>query len=351
MKFLVTSLIIVLLWQSANAQSVGINTNTPDASSVLDINSLNKGVLLPKVSLESTTDKFTVPDPAHALLLYNINTQIGPEGFYYNSGDKNNPLWRLVGTRLNLPFSQSSSSGGALFFIENSSNEANAIAISGLSQKIGVRGSSESGTGVSGTSNYGIGVHASSTTGLALNVNGKLKIAGNGQAPGQGKLLTSDANGNASWQAPAINLIAFSETGIDGEGNINSTQGLTPVKVNFGSVAYNLGGAYNGVANVFTAPHNGIYHFDAMIEWKHPDSDYTFNPGFRLIRSRNNIETEIAFDFAFNAAFRHTSVITVDCELQQGDQVFVTGRSGKNGIELESSNSTAHFNGRLLQKL
>lgn len=152
MKFLITSLLAVLLWQSANAQSVGINTNTPDASSILDINSSNRGVLMPKVSLESITDKSTVANPAHALLIYNINTQIGPKGFYYNSGDNNNPLWRLLGTRLNLPFSQSGSTGGALFFIENLSNEANAIGISGLSEKIGVRGSSETGIGVSGNS-------------------------------------------------------------------------------------------------------------------------------------------------------------------------------------------------------
>ncbi|MCF2492403.1 complement C1q domain-containing protein [Dyadobacter chenhuakuii] len=351
MKLLATLLFMSLLWQSANSQSVGINTNSPNASSVLDINSTNKGILLPKVSLQSITDKFTIPNPANALLLFNVNTPIGPEGFYYNMGDSDNPLWRMVGTRLNLPYSQTGTSGGALFFVENSSNEAGSIAISGLSEKIGVRGSSATGTGVAGVSDNGIGVHASSANGLALNVNGKVKIAGNGQSPGQGKLLTSDANGNASWQAPAINLIAFSELGIDGGGNINSTQGLTPVKVNFGNIAYNLGNAYDGVTNSFTAPFNGIYHFDAMIEWKHANPELIFDPGFRLIRSRNNVETEIAFDFAFNAAFRHTSVITIDCELQQGDKVYATGKSGKNGVELETSNSTAHFNGRLLQKL
>ncbi|MCF0051745.1 hypothetical protein LXM25_16885 [Dyadobacter sp. LJ53] len=351
MKLIFTSLVMAMFLQNAVAQSVGINTNAPNESSILDISSANKGVLLPKVSLGSLTDKFTIPNPANALLVYNINTQIGPAGYYYNSGDAANPFWKMIGAEIALPFSQTGSNGGPMFYIENIDNSANAIAIAGSSEKVGIRGSSSAGVGISGTSTSGIGVNAVSTSGVALNVNGKVRIVGNGQSPGAGKLLTSDASGNASWQAPAINLIAFSEIGIDGGGNINSTQGLTPVRVNFGSIAYNLGGAYDGVSNIFTAPSNGIYHFDAMIEWKHPDSDLIFNPGFRLMRSRDNVETEIAFDFAFNAAFRHTSVITIDCELQQGDKVYVTGRSGTNGIELETSNSTAHFNGRLLQKL
>ncbi|SKB51428.1 C1q-like domain-containing protein [Dyadobacter psychrophilus] len=351
MKSTVTIIIILLLWQQSNAQSVGINTNSPDASAVLDINGGNKGILLPKVSLESITDKTTIPNPANTLLLYNTNTQMGAEGFYYNSGDKNNPLWRLVGTRLNLPFSQSGSSGGALFFIENSSNEANAIGISGLSEKIGVRGSSETGTGVSGNSTNGVGVQATSANGLALNVNGKLKISGNGQAPGQGKLLTSDANGNASWQTPAVNLIAFSEIGINGGGNINSTKGLTLVKVNFGTLQYNLGGAYDVASNNFTAPVNGIYHFDAMVEWVHSDPDLLYQPSLKLIRSRNGDETVLAFDFESFVSLHHTSILTIDCQLEQGDIVFVAGMSATNGIELETSASAAHFNGRLLQKL
>ena len=351
MKLIVTSLIIAFALQNAIAQSVGINTNTPNSSAVLDISSTNKGVLLPKISLGSVTDKFTILDPANGLLVYNTNTQIGAEGYYYNAGTPANAFWKMIGAKLDLPFSQAGSAGGPLFYIENSENSPNAIAIAGSSEKVGVRGSSTAGIGVSGTSTNGIGVNAVSASGLALNVNGKLRIAGNGQSPGSGKVLTSDANGNASWQTPAVNIVAFSEVGINGGGNINSTQGLTPVTVNFGNVVYNLGGAYLGASNTFIAPYNGIYHFDAMVEWKHSDPDLKFDPGLRLIRKRNNVETEIAFDFAFDAAFKYTSVITVDCQLEQGDLVFVTGKSGKNGIELETTDGTAHFNGRLLQKL
>lgn len=351
MKILFTSLIMALLLQEVSSQSVGINTNSPHPSSILDINSSNRGVLLPKISLQSTSDKATVPNPANALLLYNTNAQIGPEGFYYNSGTQTTANWKLVGATLNMPFNEVGSNTGALFFLENTDNSPNSMAISGYSEVIGIRGASNLGIGVSGTSTNGIGVLAHSALGLALHVNGKLKISGNGQAPGEGKVLTSDADGNATWQEPAKNLIAFSEMGISGAGSINALGGQDFVVVSFGSVGYNIGGFYNPLPNTFSVPYNGVYHFDAMVEWTHPDADLIFNPTLQIVRVRNNVRTSIATDYKYHAQSKHTSVITVDCELQQGDLVFVLGMSGTNGIELETSNSTAHFNGRLLQKL
>lgn len=352
MKLLLSSLLITASFcMNAHAQSVGINTSSPHPSSILDIQSTNKGVLLPKIALQSTSDKNTVPSPANALLLYNTNTQIGPEGFYYNAGDQNNAIWKMIGARLNVPFNQVGSSNGALFFINNSDNSPNSIAISGQSEVIGVRGASDSGIGVFGTSTSGIGVLAKSSLGLALHVNGKLKIAGNGQSPAEGKILTSDAEGNATWQSPAVNIIAFSETGINGGGNINSSGGFDFVTVNFGNIAYNHGGKYNPLADSFVAPFNGIYHFDAMVEWTHDDADLEFSPSLQLARFRGNDLVQLALDYKYKVTSKYTSIVTIDCQLQQGDVVFVRGKSGVNGVELETSNSTAHFNGRLLQKL
>jgi len=50
---------------------VGIGTATPDASAILDVSSTNKGILGPRISLESITDAVTVPTPATGLLVYN----------------------------------------------------------------------------------------------------------------------------------------------------------------------------------------------------------------------------------------------------------------------------------------
>ncbi|MCF2491751.1 hypothetical protein [Dyadobacter chenhuakuii] len=51
------------------AQNVGINTQQPDTSSALDIVGTDKGLLIPRVSLQSLTDNVTIPNPATALLV------------------------------------------------------------------------------------------------------------------------------------------------------------------------------------------------------------------------------------------------------------------------------------------
>ncbi|UKB77665.1 hypothetical protein [Chryseobacterium sp. MEBOG07] len=64
--------LLPLVMASAVAFSqVGINTITPDPSSILDIKSTNKGILIPRVALTGKTDVTTIPNPAHSLLIYN----------------------------------------------------------------------------------------------------------------------------------------------------------------------------------------------------------------------------------------------------------------------------------------
>lgn len=79
-----------------NGQNVGINAtgNAPDNSAMLDVSATNKGLLIPNVSLSSTTDATTIPSPATSLLVYNTNTGIsGGAGYYYNSGTSASPTW------------------------------------------------------------------------------------------------------------------------------------------------------------------------------------------------------------------------------------------------------------------
>lgn len=76
---------------------LGINTASPDASSILDIVGLNgkQGVLLPRVNLSSTTDAVTIPFPANGLTIFNINGLIG-EGIYINEGSPASPTWKKM---------------------------------------------------------------------------------------------------------------------------------------------------------------------------------------------------------------------------------------------------------------
>ena len=53
---------------------IGIGTESPDPSTILDINSSSQGVLFPKVALLSDIDKVTVLNPEEGLLVYNTGT-------------------------------------------------------------------------------------------------------------------------------------------------------------------------------------------------------------------------------------------------------------------------------------
>lgn len=83
-------------YQSVNSQNVAINTtgNAPDASSILDVQSSSKGLLIPQISLVSLSDAATIATPAHSLLVYNTNAAVtGGKGYYFNSGTTLAPVW------------------------------------------------------------------------------------------------------------------------------------------------------------------------------------------------------------------------------------------------------------------
>lgn len=78
--------------------NVGIGTTTPNASAALDVTATDKGLLLPRVALSSTTVAAPVTSPATGLLVYNTATAgTAPNnvipGFYYWNGTK----WVQVG--------------------------------------------------------------------------------------------------------------------------------------------------------------------------------------------------------------------------------------------------------------
>ena len=72
---------------------VGIGTTNPDPSSILDINSPDKGLLIPRVNLSKTSLKSPINNPTQSLLVYNKATSndVTP-GFYYWDGSAWKPL-------------------------------------------------------------------------------------------------------------------------------------------------------------------------------------------------------------------------------------------------------------------
>ncbi|MGE8432587.1 hypothetical protein [Chryseobacterium joostei] len=79
-----TLLLLFLLFENNFQAQVGINTTTPNSSSVLDIVGSNKGLLIPRIALTGSSDTVTVPLPANSLMIYNTAAvnDVQP-GYYY----------------------------------------------------------------------------------------------------------------------------------------------------------------------------------------------------------------------------------------------------------------------------
>src|SRR5690554_2694123 len=87
-KRILSVALLVSAW--GGYSQVGIGTLTPDKSSQLDVTANNKGILIPRVSLTSTTDTTTITNGnVNSLLVFNTATQndITP-GYYYWYIDK-----------------------------------------------------------------------------------------------------------------------------------------------------------------------------------------------------------------------------------------------------------------------
>ena len=74
------TLIALMLFTALGYAQVGINTNTPDASSALEIESTTGGILIPRLT---ETQRDDISAPATGLMIYQTN---GTSGFYFWDG-------------------------------------------------------------------------------------------------------------------------------------------------------------------------------------------------------------------------------------------------------------------------
>lgn len=339
-RLIVLSIISIITATSFAQNNVGIGTTTPDASAALDISSSNKGVLFPKVFLLDTLDNTTIPNAAPNLIVFNTNTNLtGGKGLFYNKGTVY-PRWEKVG-QFKLPFAGTIVTNSAAFAVDNTGASSLSDAIQGYST---------SGTAIKGISNTGTGVLAYSGSGNSLEVSGKIKIAGIGQAAGAGKVLTSDVNGNATWQG----AIAFSSHGIQPGGAASFSIAETK-KVAFYTEEYDLGDNYNPAAgapySTFTAPVKGIYHFDAAIVWSGEPNIYSH---LFLVKNSNGNESNLVVSVSDTngSAWPRTS-ISMDAILLPGDQVYLKlfQSAVAGGTETLSTGGENYFTGHLVVKL
>ncbi|MCC4213286.1 hypothetical protein [Leeuwenhoekiella parthenopeia] len=112
-KLLDLSILLVFLIPIYAFSQVGIGTTSPDNSSILDLSSSNRGLLIPRLNLVATTNTAPVTSPAQGLLVYNLATvnDVSPGLYYWNgslwvsakatSGSGSAAGWALNGNSLN----------------------------------------------------------------------------------------------------------------------------------------------------------------------------------------------------------------------------------------------------------
>lgn len=92
MKTKITTVVLIMLVGFAKAQSVGVGTATPDASTKLHIEDTQRGVLIPKVSLSNVnTFGLAGNTQTEGILVYNTNavtTGGNGKGYYYWNSTK-----------------------------------------------------------------------------------------------------------------------------------------------------------------------------------------------------------------------------------------------------------------------
>ena len=101
MNKIVYCLIVLLCAHSNCFSQVGIGTTNPDLSSVLDIESINKGILVPRLSNSQIS---TISDPATGLLVFNSDLN----EFQFNCGNKLSPDWSKISHNMSVKYSNTS---------------------------------------------------------------------------------------------------------------------------------------------------------------------------------------------------------------------------------------------------
>ncbi|MGZ3902553.1 MAG: hypothetical protein ACXVC6_02570, partial [Bacteroidia bacterium] len=151
------------------------------------------------------------------------------------------------------------------------------------------------GTAVAGVAAYGsmpppntdIALYGSAVNnGKALYASGTVQIVDGTQ--GAGKILTSDANGNASWQDQTNNVV-FKYNGI-ATNSPPLSGGLYGTQVQYSSKLYDYGNNLSN--NAFTAPSAAVYHFTSRIWLTVNYNDNASYYKFRLYLLKNGVYVE-----------------------------------------------------------
>lgn len=256
-----------------------------------------------------------------------------------------NGFWNDVS--LEFPFSKNFSGSNSIDKL---------FTINSLDTRGAIMGSSSFGTGIYGNTVSGIGGYfkANDISGYALATDGKIKISGQGASVD--KILTSDTDGNATWQVnKAINTIGFyANTTISTTFADNVLQ-FVPFTVERFDDGNNFNLNSSGTSpNRFVAPYDGVYHFDAKVIW----TAFTGTTRYKhqlIIRIENSAGSQIFTSFD-NSYFSNdeegTNQLSMNISLNAGEKVVlaVSHNSPITNLSLNATADRCFFSGYLVYK-
>ena len=84
---IISSMVLMSVQMYGQNVGIGANTFTPDNSALLELQSTNSGLLLPRMT---KSQRDSISSPATSLIIYQTDNT---PGFYYNAGTPSSPNW------------------------------------------------------------------------------------------------------------------------------------------------------------------------------------------------------------------------------------------------------------------
>ena len=193
-------------------------------------------------------------------------------------------------------------------------------------------------SGAYGVNNGKVGINTIGSPSAYLEVNGNIKITDGTQAAG--KVLTSAADGTASWQNTPVTNSGF--RAILQSANLVVANATDAVIV-FDNEQFDDGFGYNSSNGFFTAPTDGVYQFHIKIQWSLTSST---QPLLFVYLEQNGSKMEEAKDFVSTSAGTDLKTIAFSTllKLTAGDVLKVLVRQ-ESATDQEVSTMNSSFSG------